>query len=545
LLVGGFFCFRRHGQYALAMFGAAALALLPSLAHLPADIARVLYMPYVAATLVLICLLAAWDMTGYRSFMAEQECKDLKDIKIAALTQISHVIKNKLNYVEGFLSEWRERIGAVRDARIDDAARGEGPIGTAGDMDDPEDEFGTMLFCVRASLGALTSIDVLRSIKAGLYETAMPATQVDRWVADYAGNHGLAASKTVPVALVHFDVRIIALVLEDAWSNAFKYGDTAKARPEISARLLDGQTIEVSIANRQMPGKRLQEDTDALFGRGSKGSQATGLSDGFGLADARQAAEAAGGTVSLREHAVGDAWFTAFAVTLPALTFAVSLPESSSDCASVEGETATEPARGGGGAASRYRVDVRVHSAADDRRAAPLPRSHARAGDEAADSRDPFPRGLTVLACDDERVQRRVLEKIFLGKLGASEASVVLGANLDEVQSVIRKAVTLKADIVILDQNLLHGGVVGTQLADDLRAAGFGGFVVLRTGSTAEGLRRLQVWPSVDLAVGKEEKNMDVIAQIKRAYLGTMPATPGTSALVPAVAVAEAERAVA
>ena len=130
----------------------------------------------------------------------------------------------------------------------------------------------------------------------------------------------------------------------------------------------------------------------------------------------------------------------------------------------------------------------------------------------------PFPQNLTVIAVDDERTQRRVLEKIFLGKLQASAKSVVVGADLEEVQSVVPLALSLEADIVILDQNLTHGGIVGTQLADELRADGFQGFIVLRTGSTGETLRRFQTHRSVDLAIGKEDKNVVVVEAIKRAW---------------------------
>lgn len=112
----------------------------------------------------------------------------------------------------------------------------------------------------------------------------------------------------------------------------------------------------------------------------------------------------------------------------------------------------------------------------------------------------------------------QVLEKIFLGKLDAAENSKVLGKDLAEIRSVVPLAKTLNADIVILDQNLTHGDVSGTQLADALRADGYGGFIVLRTGSTAETLRKFQGHKSVDLAIGKAEHNLTVVEAIKRGY---------------------------
>jgi len=103
----------------------------------------------------------------------------------------------QLNYVEAIIPDWRDRV----------------------DIGDPaDDEFGTVLFCIRASLEAVTHVSVLKSLKAGKYETAVVGTQMDAWLPAYAANHGLAASAANTVlpeaSIVYFDRRIMGFVLE-------------------------------------------------------------------------------------------------------------------------------------------------------------------------------------------------------------------------------------------------------------------------------------------------------------------------------------------
>jgi len=254
----------------------------------------------------------------------------------------------------------------------------------------------------------------------------------------------------------------------------------------------------------------LPEHPDILFARGLKGAQAGLLSDGFGLADAKQAAEAGGGTVCLREHSCADAddmvvWYTTFTVSLPAyghhavgdeLSFVFSPALTAEELISV--------------GSHRPQEEMDVRSPEELRlsvTAAPLDTPPP-----------PFPTDLTILACDDEGLQRKVLRKIILAKLSAGEKSVVLGADLGEVQSVVPLALSLEADIVILDQNLTHGGVTGTTIARELREAAFSGVIVLRTGSREEGLEKLQDHESVDLAVDKGDPNAAVVEAIRGAW---------------------------
>ena len=145
VIAGSFFMARRHGRLVLAWFAVVAIGLLPSLRHLDPEFREVLAGPYIIAVLILITIFLAFDIMSRRSFLASVEIQDLKDIEIAALTQISHVIKNKLNFVESMLPDWRERISKQK---IED------PHNEFGRTPHIED-FGMMEFCVRASLDAV------------------------------------------------------------------------------------------------------------------------------------------------------------------------------------------------------------------------------------------------------------------------------------------------------------------------------------------------------------------------------------------------------
>jgi len=149
LIAVSFFAFRRHGKYVLCVYGFVAFALARSLLHLPVHFATIMYVPYLVCTLSVLVTLSAFAVMNERSFIAARENQDLKDIEIAALTQISHVIKNKLNYVESVLPEWKERI---RTAKVPS-------------LDDVENDFGTMQYCVQASLAAVGHVHTLRAIK--------------------------------------------------------------------------------------------------------------------------------------------------------------------------------------------------------------------------------------------------------------------------------------------------------------------------------------------------------------------------------------------
>ena len=146
LLALAFFCFRRHSKYALAFFVSGALALLPSLGLLPEEDARILYFPYLGSTFILTAIFAAFDVMNRKGHIVGAEYDLLQAIEIASLTQICHVIKNKLNYVESMLPDWGERFRR------------------ASGIEDPENEFGTMLFCVRASLNAVANVSRLLSV---------------------------------------------------------------------------------------------------------------------------------------------------------------------------------------------------------------------------------------------------------------------------------------------------------------------------------------------------------------------------------------------
>jgi len=168
LVLFSFFLFRRHATAALVFAGVVAGGLAVGLRDIPDGLARYLA-PYVVSLLTVFGLLAMVDSAHRRAFMAEQQNHeaDLKDIEIAALTQISHVIKNKLNFVESMLPDWRERISKQK---IED------PHNDFGRTPHIED-FGMMEFCIRASLDAVMYVWGARTLLLYYCTAAAPAYQ--------------------------------------------------------------------------------------------------------------------------------------------------------------------------------------------------------------------------------------------------------------------------------------------------------------------------------------------------------------------------------
>lgn len=112
------------------------------------------------------------------------------------------------------------------------------------------------------------------------------------------------------------------------------------------------------------------------------------------------------------------------------------------------------------------------------------------------------------------------------------QSSVVCPQTLHEIDSFLDHVIgggdgLCPADIVILDQNidLLLGGtenvttVLGTNLALKLRARGFKGLIVLRTGnSSPHDVQAYMASGAVDECIGKDGNHRDLAALIFAAF---------------------------
>jgi len=110
-------------------------------------------------------------------------------------------------------------------------------------------------------------------------------------------------------------------------------------------------------------------------------------------------------------------------------------------------------------------------------------------------------------------------------------SSVVCPKTLHEIDSFLDHVIgggddLCPADIVILDQNIdLLGGtenvttVLGTDLALKLRARGFKGLVVLRTGnSSPHDVQAYMACGAVDECIGKDGNHRDLAALVFAAF---------------------------
>lgn len=386
--------------------------------------------------------------------------------------QLNHATKNYLNYVVTTLDSFGDRFTAPSD----------------------EEDFDSMLHALKLCLSASTHLNVLKQIHSGEYVTRLEAVRVGKWQATYAKHRSLQAhpardEPSLPQAIAKFDLQIAELALEDGRSNAWKYGDTAQYRPKMSVAAVGRDRLAIAIVNRQLPGARLPAGSDGcphLFVRGAIGAQGTGLSEGHGLADAKKGAAAARATVGLYEHADDDdVWYTTFRLTMPCVW---AHPGEYS-----EGSAATTVGRLLPRAPSTEEVLVPAALGA-------IPTFTP-----------------TVVAVDDSLLQRKILTRVYLPRLDAAPSSLVLGESAAEIRSVCATCLALPAHMVLLDQDLAHDGLLGTDIARELRAAGFAGLICLRTG--AEDVDRyLRENDALDVVICKGGSNLDGIEEVKTAF---------------------------
>jgi len=120
--------------------------------------------------------------------------------------------------------------------------------------------------------------------------------------------------------------------------------------------------------------------------------------------------------------------------------------------------------------------------------------------------------GLRVVGLDDEKIPRMVQGLFMMHHLGANmQESCTLGETREEMLAVVDVALGVlhadltpnsgerrQADVVLLDENIMPPGILGSRIASELRDRGFTGVIVLLTGATSAYLEEIRSIPAVD-----------------------------------------------
>eukprot|EP00667_Euglena_gracilis_P004881 EG_transcript_4907 len=146
------------------------------------------------------------------------------------------------------------------------------------------------------------------------------------------------------------------------------------------------------------------------------------------------------------------------------------------------------------------------------------PRTPSSICAEVADGLE-FPEGLRVLCIDDSSIAQRLL--VHNLRTHAPGTGVdVMGSSPEDVEHFVEMALQRRADVLIIDQNLVYSQVtvLGTDIVRRLLAAGFAGFIAIRSASDDAADRLLYAQSGAHCVLGKDVNGADMVARLKRAY---------------------------
>jgi DNA-binding NarL/FixJ family response regulator len=99
-----------------------------------------------------------------------------------------------------------------------------------------------------------------------------------------------------------------------------------------------------------------------------------------------------------------------------------------------------------------------------------------------------FPKNVVFAVLDDSAMIRVNLKITLIKQLGASPSSIFHGETEREALAFAKVCLTLKPDVVILDENLDYvasGGslILGSSIAEDLRQLGYRGIIIMHSAN--------------------------------------------------------------
>jgi len=367
-----------------------------------------------------------------------------------------------------------------------------------------EDTLRDGVLCLRRGMRACKERQVYLKLVAGEYVPVQNLVNLKTF------GEQLVAGRTVrcelPDVEVLMDSALIALIVDNALSNAFKHGRSPHADVALSIHVDTNLTtgleeVEFVVGNAADPQRPpLTPEAVARLLTGNPSPQGlrrtTALSDGIGLAHCLLAAEVAGCSVSLAQ--VEDR--VEFRVLL-------AVPPSR-DSTAIAAETLQ------GSAPGRRASGNGFDTIADD--------DSSTVADVSVTSPHALPMRIRVFLLDDSAASRRILEHQIRAHCPTAHVTS-FGQTEGDIELFTARAID-EADVVIVDQHLEYTeSYLGTNLVQRMILMGYRGLVCIRSGDDGEADRAHYAECGAHCFLGKDLPAAELVRTLISAYcsLGT------------------------
>eukprot|EP00667_Euglena_gracilis_P005906 EG_transcript_5950 len=333
------------------------------------------------------------------------------------------------------------------------------------------------IHCLRRGMRTCRERQVFLKLVAGEYTPALHAVDLEEFARQLVA--GRSVSSQVEKLIVHTDVILLNLILENAISNALKHGHPSN--PQVQFIISSSPAGDDLSPPRHR--RRLLQFTVTNFAH----PQRPVLSPEF-------VAQLLAGKVEVANHDV-----------VPLLSDHIGI----SHCvlAAQTGGITLQMAQDGDVVIFRASVEVEVVS---DKVEAPATPSLSPAP-------VPFPDGLRFTVLDDSVTSQRLLQ-FHITKACAPGAVHCFGEVEEDIEAFVA-ATLAEADIAILDQNLQYPTPrLGTDITQQLVQAGFRGFICLRSANDAPEDRALYMRSGAHCCFGKDMLGRQLMDELKAAY---------------------------
>ena len=314
------------------------------------------------------------------------------------------------------------------------------------------------------------------SLVAGTYVPALREVNLQQFLSDLTKGRVVTLGAVVLTAT--FDPLLLALILDNALSNASKYGHPSGPDVRITVEDHTEEGFVFRVINRANPDRPplTQDFVSSVFdGAGPKSTDA--LSNGVGLQHCLLAAQASSTTITLRQEEQLVIFEACIARPLDSVVSMSGAEQADS------GVPTEEP------------VDL-----------------------------SEFPAGLVFTCIDDSQICLITMQS-GLKRHAAPSRVGVYGKGGPRDVAIFLQDTLRDAHIAVMDYNLDFPGklIKGVELVESLKADGFTGLMCIRSGNTSDTDIATYKASGCHCVVGKDVPISEAIATIKAAYLQLDP----------------------